>query len=146
LPKNTILKREVELFLSLLSTDRPKVSIGIKKNKILSDCKLSCKFKGVTSQVFESTNKGENQPLQSYPSNFILIKGCTMKPSLDHQYQVDDLHLDNVVIFIVKNYELYLSSKDLDNLKQVNVSYSSMISDIKRFTMPQFFTSQETKT
>ncbi len=53
-----------------------------------------------------------------------------MKPSLNHQYQVDDLHLDNIMIFIVKNYESYLSSKDLDNLKQFNASYSSMILDI----------------
>ncbi len=31
----------------------------------------------------------------------------------------------------IKNYELYLSSEDLDNLKQVNASYSSMILDVK---------------
>ncbi len=55
-----------------------------------------------------------------------------MKLSLNHQYQVDDLHLDNGMIFIVKNYELYLSSEDLDNLKWVNASYSSMNSDVKR--------------
>ncbi len=132
LPKNTILKREGKIFSSLLPTDRPKVSVGIKKNKILSNYELSCMSKGITSQVSASTNKGENQPLQSYPSNFNLIKECTMKPSLDHQYQVDGLHLDNVVIFIVKNYESYLSSKDLDNLKQVNASYSAMILDIER--------------
>jgi hypothetical protein len=127
-----MLKRERELFLSLLPTDRPKVSIGIKKNTILSDYKLSCKFKGITSQVTASNNKGEHQPPQLYPSNFKLIKECTMKLSLDHQYQVNDLHLNNIVNFIVKNYKLYLSSKDLGNLKQVNVSYSSMILDVKR--------------
>ncbi len=55
-----------------------------------------------------------------------------MKPSLNHQYQVDDLHLNNIVIFIVINYESYHSSKDLDNLKQVNMSYSSMILDVQR--------------
>jgi hypothetical protein len=87
LPKNTISKREGELFLLLLPANRPKVSVGIKKkNEILSDYELSCKFKGITSQVFASTNKGENQPLQSYSSNSNLIKECTMKPSLNHQY------------------------------------------------------------
>ncbi len=101
----------------MLPADRPKISVSIKKNKILSDYKLSSKSKGIISQVSASTNKGGNQPLQSYPSNFNLIKECMMKPSLDHQYQVDDLHLENVVIFIVKNYESYLSSEDLDNLK-----------------------------
>jgi hypothetical protein len=84
--KNTISKGEGELFSSLLPADRPKVSIGIKKNEILSNYKLSCKSKGITSQVSASTNKGENQPLQSYPSNFNLIKKCTKKPSLNHQY------------------------------------------------------------
>jgi hypothetical protein len=34
------------------------------------------------------------------------------------------------MIFIVRNYESYLSSKDLDNLKQVNASYFSMILDL----------------
>ncbi len=53
-----------------------------------------------------------------------------MKPSLNHQYWVDDLHFDNVVIFIVKSYKLYLSSEDFDNLKQVNASYFSMILDV----------------
>jgi hypothetical protein len=117
LPKNTISKGEGGLFLSLLPTNRPKVSVCIKKNEILSNYELSCKSKGITSQVSASTNKGKNQPLQSYPSNFNLIKECTMKPSLGHQYQVDDLHLNNGVIFLVKDYESHLSSKDLDNLK-----------------------------
>jgi hypothetical protein len=117
LPNNTTLKKEGKLFSLLPSADRPKISVGIKKNEILLDYKLSCKSKGITSQVSASTNKGENQPCQSYPFNFNLIKECTMKLSLNHQYQVDDLHLDNGMIFIVKNYELYLSSEDLDNLK-----------------------------
>jgi hypothetical protein len=132
LPNNTISKKEGKLFSSLFPANRLKVSVGIKKNKILSDYELSCKSKGIASQVSASTNKGENEPLQSYPSNFNLIKECTMKLSLNHQYRVNVLHLDNVVIFIVNNYELYLSSKDLDNHKRVNVSYSSMILDVER--------------
>jgi hypothetical protein len=63
LPNNTISKKEGKLFTSLLPTDRPKVSVCIKKNKILSDYKVSCKSKGITSQVSASTNKGENQHL-----------------------------------------------------------------------------------
>jgi hypothetical protein len=35
LPQNTISKGEGKLFLSLLPADRPKVSIGIKKNEFL---------------------------------------------------------------------------------------------------------------
>ncbi len=57
-----------------------------------------------------------------------------MHDEAEHQPSLSsyDLHLDNVVIFIVKNYELYLSSRDLDNLKHFNASYSSMISENER--------------
>ena len=70
---------------------------------------------------------------KKYPSNPYLIKNCTMKPSLDHQYWVDDLHFESVVIFIIKKIkESFLSSKDIYNLKQFNETYSSMILDIER--------------
>ncbi len=36
-----------------------------------------------------------------------------MKPSLDHQYQVSILSLDNVIVVVIKNYKQYITNKDL---------------------------------
>ena len=53
-----------------------------------------------------------------------------MQPSLDLQYRVRDLSIENVLVFIVKHHEAYLSSQDLSSLKQVNTLFEEMISDV----------------
>jgi hypothetical protein len=43
---------------------------------------------------------------------------------------VRDLSIKNVLVFLIKNHKLYLSSQDLENLKAVSELYNEMISDI----------------
>ncbi len=61
-----------------------------------------------------------------------------MKPSLRLYYQVKGLHFDNVVIFIVMSYELYLIDAELANLKSLNKMYRKMIDNILRLQSVDF--------
>jgi hypothetical protein len=104
----------------------PKVASGINKDSIISSYTISCKTFGVSKQV-STTKKGE--ALQ-YPPHHQLILNCTMRPSLDLQYRVQDLSIENVLVFIIKHHEAYLSSQDLTSLKQVNTLFEEMILDV----------------
>ena len=53
-----------------------------------------------------------------------------MRPSLDLQYRVKDLSIENVLVFIIRNHEAYLSSQDITSLKQINTLFEEMISDV----------------
>jgi hypothetical protein len=61
-----------------------------------------------------------------------------MKPSPSLYYQVKDLHFDNVVIFIVRLYKLYLTDSELANLKSLNKIYRKMINDVLRLQSIDF--------
>jgi hypothetical protein len=39
-----------------------------------------------------------------------------MKPSLNHQYRVSDLRLDNVIVKLIKSPESFLTIEDVSNL------------------------------
>ena len=106
----------------------PKVASGIDKNLIIASYTNSCKNLGVSNQV-STTKKGEGL---HYPPHHQLIKNCTMRPSLDLQYRVRDLSIENVIVLIVKHHEAYLTSQDLNNLKQVNILFEEMIFSLPR--------------
>ena len=61
-----------------------------------------------------------------------------MKPSSNLYYRVKDLRLDNVVIFLVRDYESYLSDDQLLNLKSLNSKYREMIDDVLRLRSVDF--------
>ena len=65
-----------------------------------------------------------------YPSITQLVRGCSMKPSLNHQYRVSDLCLDNVIVKFVKSPESFLTNEDVMNLSKVNLLYREMIHDV----------------
>jgi hypothetical protein len=51
------------------------------------------------------SKKGEpTTPPTTYPTVFQLVCDCLMEPSLDHQYQVEDFLLDNVVVILLQNF------------------------------------------
>jgi hypothetical protein len=121
---NSIRKISVDL-LSL--PDKGKVAVSIDKNSILSDYEKFCLLKGITSQVLPSIKAGELQPSLKFPPHHCLVNDCKMKPSLDHQYQASIISLDNVIVFVVKNYEQnFLEVEDLYNLSKVNQLYGDM--------------------
>ena len=117
--------------------NQQKVSAGIDKNATLANYQDSCIEKGIIGLVTTAT-KGETSLLPSYPSHFRLIADCKMKPSSNLYYRVRDLRLDNVIIFLVKSYELYFTESELVNLKCTNKMYHEMIDDVLRLRSVDF--------
>jgi hypothetical protein len=116
---------------------QPKVLAGIKKNSILSDYQEFCNAKGIQDQV-STIAKGKTLPTTSYPSYHCLIADCKIKPSTKLYYRAKDPHFDNMVIFLFKWPELYLTADDLDKLKRVNKTYREMINGILRLQFIHF--------
>jgi hypothetical protein len=111
-----------------LTTNQPKVPVGIDKNLILSSYEECCISKRITNQVL-TIIKGENLP--TYPSHYHLIANCKMKPSLDLYYRAKELHFDNVVIFVIRwPGVLYLAADNLESLRSLNRHYSKMINNV----------------
>ena len=125
-------------FESLASVpNQKKVSTGIDKNSTLATYQDSCTEKGILGHV-TTTIKGETSPPPTYPSHYRLIADCKMKPSSNLYYRVKDLRLDNVIIFVVRDYESYLSDDELLNLKSLNSKYCEMIDDVLRLRSVDF--------
>ena len=125
-------------FESLTSVpNQKKVSTGIDKNSTLATYQDSCTEKGILGHVTTAI-KGEASPPPTYPSHYRLIADCKMKPSSNLYYRVKDLRLDNVIIFVVRDYESYLSDDELLNLKSLNSKYCEMIDDVLRLRSVDF--------
>jgi hypothetical protein len=130
--------QEIKHLESLTSIpNQPKVSAGIDKNEILANYQDSWIAKGIQDQVITAVKGKTSQPM-TYPSHYQLIFNCKIKPSLNLYYRVKDLRLDNVVIFLVKWYKLYLTDIELDNLKSLNSRYCEMIDDVLRLRSVDF--------
>ncbi len=131
-----------------------KISFGINKNSILSEFQASCIEKGIHSEV-STVVKGETSSSPPpYPSHYCLISECRMKPSWNLQYRVKDLRFDNVVIFLIKNKETYLTNEDINNLKNIGNMHQDMVNDVMRLRsidfsklkLPRFDYADQTKT
>jgi hypothetical protein len=78
-----------------------------------------------------SIKAAELQPSLKFPPQHCLVNNCKMKPGLDHQYQASIISLNNIIVFIVKNYEQYfLEVEDLYNLSKVNQLYGDMVNNV----------------
>jgi len=72
------------------------LSKTIDKNAIIAKYDKDCHRMGYTNQV-TTANKGElTHPPTIYPSTYQLVRSCSMKPDKNHQYQVQDLRIENV--------------------------------------------------
>ncbi len=114
-----------------------KVSAGINKNLILSKYQEFCIKRGYNDQVY-TVVKGKTSQITAYPTHHRLIADCKMKPSTNLYYQVKNLHFDNVVIFLMKWHELYLTDEDLDNLRNLSKMYPEMIDNVLRLRYMDF--------
>jgi hypothetical protein len=123
---------------SSLRSDQSKISAGINKNAILSEYQEPCIIREIHNKV--STNvKGEN-PSNQYPLHYRLISECRMKPSRNLQYRVKNLHFDNILVFLIKNQDAYLTDVEINSLKDVNRMYQKMINDILQLRSIDFST------
>ncbi len=84
----------------------PKVANKVKKSIILAKYNAACHAKGISNHSSTIT-KGETLPTTTYPTHQRLIIECKMKPGLKHQYQVKDLSLEKVIIFVVRDYKCF---------------------------------------
>jgi hypothetical protein len=79
----------------------------------------------------------------NHPTICHFVHGCSMKPSLAHQYQVADLSLGNVIVVLLKSSELHFTNEDVANLSKVNLLYQEMVHNVVKFRTLDFFKLQE---
>ena len=108
------------------------VTKGIEKNRILDEYSFMCQKTGAqhtTSTVRQG--KPTNTPT-TYPTISQLVRDCKMKPSLRHQYRVDDLTLNNVIVILMREEEGYLLPACVANITVLNKLYYSMACDVRQ--------------
>ena len=110
-----------------------KLSDPIEKNSIISKYDASCQKRGILCKVATLKKGGPTIKPINYPTIFLLVNGCSMKPSLNHQYWVSDLSLDNVIVVLLKLLESFLKDEDVANLSEVNILYQKMVHDVVEF-------------
>jgi len=136
LPKKATTSEISKLQAAVLSSEATSISIsvGIDKNAIIDEYMQACSSKeGISRQVI-SSNKGEptNKPT-TYPTIAQLVHDCQMKPSLNHQYRVDELVLQNVIVILLQESNGFLSPIDIKNLSVVNQLYNEVTHNVHLF-------------
>ena len=63
-----------------------------------------------------------------------------MEPSSNLYYRVKDLRFDNVIFFLVRDYESYLLDIEINNLNFLNSMYREMVNDVLRLRFVDFST------
>jgi uncharacterized protein YwbE len=119
-----------------------KLSDQIDKNAIISEYNISCQKQGIIEKV-TTLKKGEPTTIPtimptSYPTISQLVRGCSMKPSPNHQYRVKNLKLDHIIIELLKSSKSFLADEDIVNLSEVNSLYHEMIGDTAKLKTLDF--------
>jgi hypothetical protein len=105
----------------VLSSKTTGILNGISKNAIIKDYTEVCLEKEGYSYPVVSSNEGDpTNKHNKYPTIVQLVRNCQMKPSLDHQYQVEDLVLQNIIVILLRNTKGFLSPIEIKNLLAVN--------------------------
>ena len=121
----------------------PKLSDPIDKNAIISEYNVSCQKHRIKERV-KTIKKGEPTTKPTgYPTILQLVRGCSMKPSQNHQYRVKDLKLDHVIVELFKSSRSFLADKDITNVSEVNSLYREMIGDVAELKELDFCTLRE---
>ncbi len=71
-------------------------------------------------------------------SNDTSLYCARMRPSLDKQYQVGDLHLYNVITTIIKECRVIFSKEDLSNLCLVDKDFAKIVPRVLRWLQVDF--------
>ncbi len=79
-----------------------------------------CKNGTISNLITIKKGKPTTTPTY-YPTIAQLIRDCLMKLSLDHQYQVKDLNLNNIINVLLKFSKLYLTDDFFFSLTNVGV-------------------------
>jgi hypothetical protein len=104
-----------------LNLSAPKLSQTFDKNINISEYMEACCKNGTISNLI-TIKKGKPTTTPTYyPTIAQLIRDCLMKLSLDHQYQVKDLNLNNIINVLLKFSKLYLTDDFFFSLTNVGV-------------------------
>jgi hypothetical protein len=130
-PKKATQNKISKLQAAVLSSKMAGISVGINKNAIIEEYAHACfQNEGLSCPVVTS-NKGEptNKPIK-FPTIAQLVCNCQMKSSLDHQYWVEDLVLQNVIIILLLESDGFLSSIEIKNLSAMNCLCNKVTCDV----------------
>ncbi len=98
---------------------------------------------GYSNQV-TTANKGElTHLLTTYPSIYQLVRGCSMKPDKSHQYRVQDLALEDIIVIVLKSVDVFLSDTCIKKLHCLNLLFNEMTTDICRLRTLDFSSLRE---
>ncbi len=103
-----------------------------QQNKILNKYSLACQKNGTLHRTAAVKQGEPTKKPTTYPTIEQLVRDCKMKPSLNHQYRVDDLTLDNVIVILMREKTSYLSPICLANILILNKLYCEMTRDVFR--------------
>ncbi len=116
----------------MLALEEKRIT-NVDKNAVIQEYKNSCLWKHGLSGPVTSSKKGEPTNL---PTNYLtiaqLVHGCTMKPSLDHQYMVEDPSLKNVIVILIKDFISILSDEEILYMRYLSKLFNEVIVDVLR--------------
>jgi hypothetical protein len=121
-PAEEFPSKRLDVVATLAPDQQLKVSAGINTNLILSEYQEFCIKKRHNEKAY-TVAKGKTPKIMTYPKHHHLIADCKMKPSTNLYYQVKDLHFNDVAIFLIKWHKLYLTNKDLNNMRKLSEMY-----------------------
>jgi hypothetical protein len=130
-PKKATSREIASLQAVVLNSEEKKITSNIDKNSTIHEYENSFfRELGISTPV-ASFRKGEPTRVPtSYPTIAQLVCDCTMKPSLDHQYQVDNRSLQNIIVILIKDVNSYLPMKEIMCLRILNKLYNKVILDV----------------
>ncbi len=143
LPKKTTAKEIESLQDAVLALGEKRIT-NVDKNTIIQEYKNSCLWEHGLSGPVTSSKKGEPTNLPTnYPTIAQLVHDCTMKPSLDHQYMVDDPSLKNIIVILIMDVSSILSEKEILRIRYLNKLFNEVIVDVLRLRTLNFLALHE---
>jgi hypothetical protein len=116
---------------------------AINKDTIIAKYDKDCQKMGYSNQI-TTANKGEpTHPLTTFPSIYQLGRGCLMKPDKSHQYRVQDLTIENVIVIVLKSVDGFHSNACIKKLHCLNSLFDEMTTDVCRLCTLNFSSLRE---
>ena len=92
------------------------------------------RFRDALTSEIVTTKQGER--IKSYankhPTHHQLVKNCTMRPDLDREYRVENLHLRDVAVLLVKTCPWFEDDNTIQILSCVNKKWNKMVRETLR--------------
>ncbi len=137
-PKKATAKEIESLHDAVLASEEKRIT-NVDKNAIIQEYKSSYLQEHGLSGPLTSSKKSEPTNLPTnYPTIGQHVRDCTIKPSLDHQYMVDDPSLKNVIVILIKDVSSILSDEEILHLRYISKLFNEVIVDVLRLRILDF--------